>query len=272
MIEDLGSAVGLLFSIQNELVNMHTITDILPTLDLYSRVLDSFERKGFRTVCVVFDGSEKPFWFGSTLHHSTKKVLVTRQGLLMRALSRENLCPPLVPPAHQQVVAKHIMNIAVGGLVVKQNTKWWKEARQSCVELFQLMTVPGNLGRKPWNFRGTLTLDQQTVFDRIGGEIADQIYAGMGQVSVNAIIARLEFGLIKASVEGSVKGLRLVSVYGNSAETYPFIFLLNRMYLSFLIFFFFFSRPLGFPWGTSRLSNYDRWDWGQKLSDCLLNP
>lgn len=245
-IDDLGSAVGLLFTIQKDSTIL-TIPGILPMLDLFSRVLYGLARKKFVTVCVGFDGSAAPFWFGSTLHGTTRDALKTRQALLEKALSAKNIFLPLVPPGHQEVVSREIMSIAVGQIPVDQNTPAWKAARQSCVALFQVMTTLGVSSYYPWRIVDTLTLDQEIVFNRIREEIADQIVSGVSQVSpVADISTRLDFSAIKASVERSDKPLGLAAVYGHCAETYPFIFLLNRKYLSFFFFFlsFFTSSPI----------------------------
>lgn len=244
-IVDLGSAVGLLFSILPESEHIFPpISQIMPTLDLFSRFLNALAWGKFKTLCVCFDGMAQPFWFGSTLNTVEIHVLDTRQGLLEKALFSKGLFLPLVPPQHQELISKHIMDMATGKIPASQDTPWWKVARQLCVKLFQLMTVPGDSSRTPWKLAETPTEEKQTNFTRIRGEIAAQISLWTEKpatLTEESIVASLEFSVIKKSLVGTKKLVGLPPVYGHCAETYPFIFLLKRQV------FVLFSRPLRFP-------------------------
>lgn len=216
----------------------------MPTLDVYSQVLDGFASKNFHAVCVGFDGLGPPFWFGSTIHRKANKALLTRQGLLVEALAKQEVYLPLVPPTHQESVANQIMNIALEKSSVDKTADWWIAARQSCVKLFQLMTVRGDSSRMPWKLVGTLTPNKNTNFKTARAAVVTCISVWPERpptLTVQKLTSRLEFSKIKESLE--INPLLFGPVYGHCAETYPFIFLLNRQV--FVLFFTSSSIPLG---------------------------
>lgn len=238
-IIDLSSIIGVAISC---LATGSEFATVLPKLDFYARFFRCFtyESPGKQglvtnftigTVCVAFDGSNKPFWFGSTLPSSSDPTeienkledMYTRQGVLVSALAKykPELRLPLMPPTHQMSIGTHIKSFIFG-----ENPKHVadNDVAEPIVKLLQLITQPREVVDLSVHRSWEIVPDEPPGFTALVDEV---------RAKTNAHSKELNFGKFKDFVHSHS---HFKQQYGNCSETYPLLFILQFVPPLFLVF------------------------------------
>lgn len=222
-IIDLGSIIGLVISC---LVEGNEFSQVLSKLDFYARFLHSFQLKklirkkmvmviAIATICVVFDGENKPFWFGSTLATELSKTenMQIRQKILIHALKDRKITLPLMPPTHQRNIGRYLRNFIIdkGGHPLADN----EMVANRCVKLLQLIVQPlepTTENIRPWEIVATVN---PTDYQK-------RVKAISSKISAVGFPEELAFENLKKSLNDAVKKCT-GQQYGHCAETYPLL-------------------------------------------------
>lgn len=234
------------------LVEGNEFARVLSKLNFYARFLRCLKcppraketGHAIRTICGVFDGKDKPFWFGSSLATGSEEIeminktkdMYTRQRMLTEALRKckPEIILPLMPPTHQRALGTHIKTLIYGKRVVDDEKvakpivrllQFITQPREVVVQLPNTVLPPNSPVYPPWEIVSNKPADFKTK--------VDEIVAAAGLAPEK----ELEFEQIKEFVNGYTHWKQQ---YGHCAETYPLLFILR-----FVCFFFFRSCRRG---------------------------
>lgn len=229
---DLGSAVGLAISCLQQSGNVD-LKSILPALDFYARL---FRACNITTICVIFDTESDFFWFGSSLHETSRNSCANRRRqkldtALLHSGARVTL--PVVPPYQQRTIGQFIKNHVVRDILNSFNPKIVDDTKESVVgihytKLLNIITkrrVPGE-NKEPWDGEQWQLKKEAEIsseeLDDAWAKIVEGIYNGSEKVKLTA-----ELKLAVKERLGPMLRKGLGQKYGHCAETYPLIFILG---------------------------------------------